>query len=162
MAWPYELVNGVEVQFWNHLGHFALVQAVLPLLKKTAQAPGATSVRVVSVSSLAHQMSPKPDYSSLESVNRQMSSTWQRYGQSKLANIHFAVALQERLQGENIRVNTLHPGNINTSLMRGPVASYGFFGASLLACSLASSARRLTPPLTARRKSSRRPRAGSS
>lgn len=52
MAWPYELVNGVEVQFWNHLGHFALVQAVLPLLKKTAQAPGATSVRVVSVSSL--------------------------------------------------------------------------------------------------------------
>ncbi|GAA5925368.1 hypothetical protein JCM3775_001394 [Rhodotorula graminis] len=128
MAWPYELVNGVEVQFWNHLGHFALVQAVLPLLKKTAQAPGATSVRVVSVSSVAHQMSPKPDYSSLESVNRQMTSTWQRYGQSKLANIHFAVALQNRLEGENIRVNTLHPGNINTSLMRGPVASYGFFG----------------------------------
>ncbi|GAA5836069.1 hypothetical protein JCM9279_002184 [Rhodotorula babjevae] len=128
MAWPYELVNGVEVQFWNHLGHFALVQAVLPLLKKTAQASGPTSVRVVSVSSVAHQMSPKPDYSSLESVNRQMTSTWQRYGQSKLANIHFAVALQERLQGENIRVNTLHPGNINTSLMRGPVASYGFFG----------------------------------
>jgi len=128
MAWPYELKNGVEVQFWNHLGHHALIQPLLPLLKKTAKASGPTSVRIVSVSSTAHTFSPKPDFSSLEAVNRKMASTWARYGQSKLANILFAVALQDRLKDENIRVNALHPGVINTSLMRGPVASYGIFG----------------------------------
>lgn len=32
----------------------------------------------------AHKFSPKPDFSSLEAVNREMRSTWERYGQSKL------------------------------------------------------------------------------
>ncbi|BGP30779.1 hypothetical protein JCM10296v2_002536 [Rhodotorula toruloides] len=127
MAWPYELKNGVECQFWNHLGHFALVKPLLPLLIKTSKEPGA-QVRVVSVSSMGHKFAPKPDFSSLDAVNQKFGSTWTRYGQSKLANILFATALQERLKDENIHVNSLHPGNIHTSLTRGPVASYGFFG----------------------------------
>lgn len=73
MAWPYELVNGIEVQFvrpgcpsgrvdlsltigfllaqWNHLGHFALIQPLLPLLISTSKKPDA-HVRIVLVSSL--------------------------------------------------------------------------------------------------------------
>ncbi|GAA6002241.1 hypothetical protein JCM10207_003142 [Rhodosporidiobolus poonsookiae] len=126
MAWPYELKNGVEVQFWNHLGHFALVHPLMPLLEKTAEEPGAR-VRVVSVSSKGHEMSPKPDFSSLEGVNKEMKSTWSRYGQSKLANVLFAVGLQERLKGDNIRVSAIHPGVVNTELTRG-MASSGVIG----------------------------------
>lgn len=51
MAWPHEIKNGVEVQFWNHLGHFALVDQLLPLMKKTAREPG-SRVRIVNVASL--------------------------------------------------------------------------------------------------------------
>ncbi|GAA5975765.1 hypothetical protein JCM10908_005274 [Rhodotorula pacifica] len=124
MAWPYELKNGIEVQFANHTGHFALTKHLLPLLIKTSKQPGA-SVRIVNVSSMAHKFSPKPDFSSLEAVNRELKSTWERYGQSKLANILFSVALQDRLKDEKIYVNSLHPGNIATTLTRGPAASYG-------------------------------------
>ncbi|KWU44208.1 NAD(P)-binding protein, partial [Rhodotorula sp. JG-1b] len=127
MAWPYELKNGIEVQFSNHTGHFALTKHLLPLLVKTSKQPG-SSVRIVNVSSMAHKFSPKPDFSSLDAVNREMRSTWERYGQSKLANILFSVALQDRLKDEKIYVNSLHPGNINTTLTRGPAASYGRVG----------------------------------
>ncbi|GJN87412.1 hypothetical protein Rhopal_000361-T1 [Rhodotorula paludigena] len=113
MAWPYEVKNGVEVQF--HL---------LPRLIETSKLPNG-DVRVVSVSSLGHKLSPKPDFSSLDAANAPLRSTWHRYGQSKLANILFAVALQERVKGERIYVNSLHPGVIHTTLIRGPVASYG-------------------------------------
>ncbi|GAA5821268.1 hypothetical protein JCM11251_004543 [Rhodosporidiobolus azoricus] len=127
MAWPYELKNGVEVQFWNHLGHFALVHSLIPLIQKTADLPGA-SVRIVSLSSKGHEMSPKPDFSSLESANRDLKGTWARYAQSKLANILFAVALQERLSKSNIHVNACHPGVVATELTRGMSPSYGLFG----------------------------------
>ncbi|KAK4050067.1 hypothetical protein OIV83_003637 [Microbotryomycetes sp. JL201] len=46
MAWPYEIKGGVEIQFWNHLGHFAIVQELLPVLKETAKQPDA-HVRIV-------------------------------------------------------------------------------------------------------------------
>ncbi|GAA5937926.1 hypothetical protein JCM10213_001935 [Rhodosporidiobolus nylandii] len=132
MAWPYELKNGVEVQFWNHLGHFALVHHLLPLLIQTSKLPH-SSVRVVNVSSLGHALTSRPDFSSLEGVNKRMLTTWHRYGMSKLANILFTVELQERLKGENIRVNCCHPGNIATELTRGPVASYGILGSAMQA-----------------------------
>ncbi|GAA5882013.1 hypothetical protein JCM3774_003243 [Rhodotorula dairenensis] len=131
MAWPYELKNGIEVQFANHTGHFALTKYLLPLLTKTSKLPG-SSVRIVNVSSMGHKFSPKPDFSSLEAVNRPLKSTWERYGQSKLANILFSVALQDRLKDEKIYVNSLHPGNINTTLTRGPAASYGRIASMLM------------------------------
>ncbi|GAA6013648.1 hypothetical protein JCM8202_000763 [Rhodotorula sphaerocarpa] len=124
MAWPYELRNGIEIQFSNHIGHFALTKHLLPLMIKTSKERGA-SVRIVNVSSMAHKFSPRPDFSSVEMVNREFKNTWERYGQSKLANILFTNALQDRLQDEKIWVNTLHPGNISSGLTRGPAASYG-------------------------------------
>lgn len=127
MAWPYKIINGLEVQFWNHLGHFALIHHLLPLLKKTAQSSGSTSVRIVNVSSLGHTFAPRNlDLSSVDGVNQEYGSTWKRYGLSKLANILFSVALQERLNQDNIKVNSCHPGNVATTLTRGPQETYGF------------------------------------
>lgn len=126
MAWPYKLINGVEVQFWNHLGHFAFIHHLRPLLVKTAREnPPTSSVRIVSLSSLGHKLLNKPDFSSIETANKSYGSTWKRYGQAKLANILFANELQEQLKGENIKVNSNHPGVINTELARGPSETYG-------------------------------------
>ncbi|GAA6062952.1 hypothetical protein JCM10212_005342 [Sporobolomyces blumeae] len=133
MAWPYKIVNGVEVQFWNHLGHFAFVHYLRPLLVKTARSnlaattdATASSVRIVNVASLGHKLMNKPDFASIDKANQSYGSTWRRYGQAKLANILFSVELQDQLKDENIKVNACHPGNIETELHRGPAASYGF------------------------------------
>lgn len=40
------------------------------------------------------------------------------YGQSKLANIHFANELDRRYQSQNLRAVSLHPGGIITPLAR--------------------------------------------
>ncbi|KAK4702735.1 hypothetical protein P7C70_g3484, partial [Phenoliferia sp. Uapishka_3] len=127
MAWPYNITNGVEVQFWNHLGHFALIQPLLPLIIKTSKEAD-SHVRVVMVSSLGHNFTPKPDFTSLEQANRPLGNTWERYGQSKLANILYANALQKHLGSENIRVLSLHPGNVHTELTRGISASSRILG----------------------------------
>jgi NAD(P)-dependent dehydrogenase (short-subunit alcohol dehydrogenase family) len=43
-------------------------------------------------------------------------------------NILYSCALQRRLANDNIRCLSLHPGVINSELMRGPITSYGFLG----------------------------------
>lgn len=156
MACPYELKNGVEVQFvscfsrasiqdagliisdveWNHLGHFVLVDKLLPLMKQAAREHGnsSTSVRIVNVSSMGHTFSPQPAFESIDAVNRPLSSTWARYGQSKLANILFTNELKKRLEGDSIRVFSCHPGNVHTTLTRGPIASSAVLGVRLLTC----------------------------
>lgn len=92
---------------WNHLGHFAFIQYLLPLLTKTAREnpSPATSVRIVNLASLGHKLMNKPDFSSIDGANKDYGSTWKRYGQSKLGNILFTSELQERLKGENIKVS---------------------------------------------------------
>ena len=97
--------RGYESQFsTNHLGHFQLVKGLWPAL---AQAQGS---RVVSVSSWGHRHSPivfeDPNY------ERREYTPWLGYGQSKTANILFAVELDKRGQGEGIRAFSLHPGGI--------------------------------------------------
>ncbi|WP_420991726.1 oxidoreductase [Cupriavidus sp. 30B13] len=97
--------RGYECQFaTNHLGHFQLASRLLPALR---QAGGA---RVVSVSSLGHRYSPvvfdDPNF------ERRPYDPWSAYGQSKTANILFAVALDARGRGDGIRAFSLHPGAI--------------------------------------------------
>ncbi|AJA09537.1 short-chain dehydrogenase/reductase SDR [Sphingopyxis fribergensis] len=103
--------DGNEGQFAvNHLGHFRLVQKLLPALEKSSNA------RVVSTSSRAHFSSP---------VNFEDPAFRDRpydpiiaYGQSKTANALFAVALDARYKDRGIRAFSLHPGAILTGLMR--------------------------------------------
>ena len=97
--------RGYESQFaTNHLGHFQLTARLWPALR---QAKGA---RVVSVSSWGHHFSPvvfdDPNFEHRE------YDRWAAYGQSKTANILFALALDERGEANGVRAFSLHPGNI--------------------------------------------------
>ena len=100
-----------EAQFGvNHVGHFALTKALLPLLKKTP------NVRVISLSSTAHKMSAIR----WEDINYESDdyNKWQAYGQSKTANALFANALSRRLKETGGLAFSVHPGGIFTPLQR--------------------------------------------
>ena len=105
--------QGFELQFGtNHLGHFALTARLLPLLEK---APGS---RVVVVSSTMQNIG-KIDFDDLN-WERRSYSAWLAYGQSKLANMLFALELQRRLAaaGSKVQVTAAHPGWTATDLQR--------------------------------------------
>lgn len=104
--------RGYEMHFaTNHLGHFQLTRRLWPALR---QAQGA---RVVVVSAWAHSRSPvvfaDPNF------EHRAYDLQSAYGQSKTANILFALAVDERGQVDGIRAFSLHPGSIvGTALPR--------------------------------------------
>ncbi len=103
--------DGFEMQFGvNHLGHFALTAHLLGALLR------ADAARVVSVSSTAHHLgfAVNPANPHLEGKY----GPWKAYGQSKLANFHFAIGLNQRFEaaGVNARSLVAHPGLSNTEL----------------------------------------------
>ena len=112
MASPESRVGpGWESQFGvNHMGHFALTNALLPLIERT---PGA---RVVALSSTAHKMADiRWDDIQFESGEY---DKWQAYGQAKTANALFANALSRRLADKDALAFSVHPGGIFTPLQR--------------------------------------------
>ncbi|MGN9804295.1 SDR family NAD(P)-dependent oxidoreductase [Micromonospora sp. L32] len=103
--------QGWEMQFaTNHLGHFALATG---LHRALAAAGGA---RVVSVSSAAHLRSPVV-FDDIH-FTRRPYDPWEAYGQSKTANVLFAVELTRRWVDDGITSNALMPGAIRTNLQR--------------------------------------------
>jgi NAD(P)-dependent dehydrogenase (short-subunit alcohol dehydrogenase family) len=103
--------QGYELQFaTNHLGHFALATGLHPTLA------GSEGARVVSVSSSAHLRSDVV-LDDLQFRNRPYDP-WLAYGQSKTANVLFAVEAQHRWADHGITVNALNPGGIRTNLQR--------------------------------------------
>ena len=112
MACPLARVGpGWESQFGvNHMGHFALTRALLPLLEK-AEAP-----RMVALSSIAHRRGGILwDDIQFEQSEYQK---WVAYAQAKSANALFANALSRRMQGFGGRAFSVHPGGIFTPLQR--------------------------------------------
>jgi NAD(P)-dependent dehydrogenase (short-subunit alcohol dehydrogenase family) len=106
-------VDGFELQFGiNHLGHFALVLQVLPLLQ------AATAARVVAVSSGA-ALFGRMVFDDLN-FERRGYQPWAAYGQSKLANLLFIEALARRLKraGSSVVACAAHPGVTATELQR--------------------------------------------
>lgn len=102
-------VDGFELQFaTNHLGHFLLAGLLFDLVE---QARG----RIVTVSSLAHLMS-RLHFDDLM-FERHYNGSF-AYGQSKLANLMFALALHRRLQaaGSPVASVACHPGYAATAL----------------------------------------------
>lgn len=112
MAAPFgHTADGFETQFGtNHLGHFLLTNLLMPVIEK------GTGQRIVTLSSRAHHLDQvhfdDPNYRSRD------YEKWAAYGQSKTANILFAVALEKRLSGRGIHAYALHPGGIMTNLGR--------------------------------------------
>ncbi|MFI6758940.1 SDR family NAD(P)-dependent oxidoreductase [Micromonospora sp. NPDC050417] len=103
--------DGWEMQFaTNHLGHFALA---LGLYDALAEAGGA---RIVALSSSAHMLSPVI-FDDLQFSFRAYDP-WLAYGQSKSANILFAVGVFARWGDAGITANALNPGAIETNLQR--------------------------------------------
>ena len=109
MACPETRVGpGWEAQFAiNHLGHYALVNSLLPGLEGGA--------RVVMVSSLGHHASGIrwDDVQFTRGYDK-----WLAYGQSKTASALFAVHLDKLGQRSGVRAFSLHPGMIPTPLQR--------------------------------------------
>lgn len=102
-----------ELQFGtNHLGHFALTARLLPLIRRTP------SARVVIVSSGAQNLG-RIDFNDLN-WERRPYRPWLAYGQSKLANMMFALELHRRLAaaGDEARTTAAHPGWTGTDLQR--------------------------------------------
>ncbi len=97
--------RGYEAQFaTNHLGHFQLTLRLWPALVK------AMGARVVSVSSWGHHFSPVLFDDPL--FEHRSYDPWVAYGQSKTANILFAVALDARGKEQRVRAFAVHPGSI--------------------------------------------------
>jgi NAD(P)-dependent dehydrogenase (short-subunit alcohol dehydrogenase family) len=88
----------------NHIGHFQLTQRLWPAL---ARAGGA---RVVAVSSRGH-LYGRVDFDDPH-FERRAYEKMPGYGQSKTANVLFAVGLDARGRGAGIRGFSLHPGAI--------------------------------------------------
>jgi NAD(P)-dependent dehydrogenase (short-subunit alcohol dehydrogenase family) len=103
--------DGFEMQFGvNHLGHFALTALLMPALLR------ADAARIVTVTSTAHHMGRAVDPANPHLHGKY--EPWRAYGQSKLANFHFGIGLQRRLEAAGAPVASLiaHPGLSHTEL----------------------------------------------
>jgi NAD(P)-dependent dehydrogenase (short-subunit alcohol dehydrogenase family) len=103
--------GGHELQFaTNHLGHFALALGLHDALAAAGKS------RIVAVSSSAHQRSPVV-FDDIDFRFR-IYEPWAAYGQSKTANVLFAVEATRRWAADGITANALNPGAIATNLQR--------------------------------------------
>ncbi|APA90068.1 SDR family NAD(P)-dependent oxidoreductase (plasmid) [Paraburkholderia sprentiae WSM5005] len=110
MATPFgRTVDGFELQFGtNHLGHFALVTRIEPLLVDNG--------RLVVLSSQAHRVADvdlnDPNF------EQQAYDPFVAYGRSKTANALFAVEFDRRHRDRGVRAASVMPGNSLTALPR--------------------------------------------
>jgi NAD(P)-dependent dehydrogenase (short-subunit alcohol dehydrogenase family) len=105
-----QTADGFELQLGtNHLGHFALTGRLIGRMQGRADA------RVVTLSSNAHKMG-RLDFADLQSERGYRR--WAAYGQSKLANLMFALELDRRLRASRSTVKSVaaHPGYAATNL----------------------------------------------
>jgi NAD(P)-dependent dehydrogenase (short-subunit alcohol dehydrogenase family) len=102
-------IDGIEATFAvNYLSRFLLTNLLLDLVKESDQG------RIINVSGEYHRKG-KINFEDLNlSENYSASSA---VAQSKLADILFTYSLNERLNGSNISVNSLHPGIVSTNII---------------------------------------------
>ncbi len=100
--------QGYEIQFAvNHLAHMLLTLKLLPIIEKKEES------RIVTVTSGA-QFFGKVGWQNLKAEN--YYNKWESYSNSKLANVMFALELNENLKQKNILSLAAHPGIAKTNL----------------------------------------------
>ncbi len=111
--------EGVE-QTWalNHLAPFLLTSLLLQRLRQSAPA------RVITTSSDAHKGTEIPfeDFGAERGYGR---LGFERYGQTKLANILFTAELARRLEGSDVSAYCFHPGLVASGFNRNNGALMG-------------------------------------
>ena len=101
--------DGFELAFGtNHLGHFALTEALL----ETLSPQGA---RIVNVASMAHYDAKAIDWDALKRPTKSVTGL-PEYAVSKLCNVLYARELAARLP--HVAVFSLHPGVVSTNVWR--------------------------------------------
>jgi NAD(P)-dependent dehydrogenase (short-subunit alcohol dehydrogenase family) len=109
-----ELVDGIEKHFVvNFLGHFVLVNRLMPLLLANG------SARIVHVgSSSGYKQAPSVgvDFDNLRGEGD--FDAMEAYGRSKLANALFSLELSLLLEGSGVTSNVVHPGLVKTNIAR--------------------------------------------
>lgn len=131
--------DGCDIQMQtNHMSHFLLTCLCMPLLEKAASLHG--EARIVNHSSSARKMDP-PMFNTLDAKYLEKNggnlggsshtmlkgANFQRYQQTKLANVVFTYALNDRLQaaGSSVKALVAHPGVAPTSLSDGTMKAGG-------------------------------------
>jgi NAD(P)-dependent dehydrogenase (short-subunit alcohol dehydrogenase family) len=95
-----------DTLYASHLGHMLLTQRLMPALEKSPEA------RIINVSSAVHPMGRYARmFQKVEGL-----TLFQSYGDAKLANVLFSLALSTRTT-PNITSYSLHPGVIRTGFM---------------------------------------------
>lgn len=98
--------DGIELTFaLNHLGHFLLTNALMPLLERG-------QARIINLSSAAHKMG-RPVFKNLQFEYDY--SALKAYGQAKLFNIYFTKSLNERYGSKGITSYAVHPGVVKSN-----------------------------------------------
>ena len=104
-----ETVDGLEEVFSvNHLAYFTLT---LSLIDKMIESGGK---RIVNVASMGYRFVKEMNFEDLQS--KEDYKPFKVYGQSKLANILFTRSLASKVKKNNITVNCLHPGYVDTGI----------------------------------------------
>jgi len=109
---PLKSEDGFELQFGvNFIGHFALTGHLFNLLESTIGS------RVVTLSSIAHR-GAVIDFDNFRL--EKPYNNWREYGQSKLADLIFALEFEKRLRNNGCNIISLaaHPGFSKTDLQK--------------------------------------------
>ncbi|KAI0044159.1 NAD(P)-binding protein [Auriscalpium vulgare] len=126
--------DGIDRHFAvNHLGHFLLLNRLLPLLRRTSRIETSAPPRIIAVSSTLHRQAPSSTrFASAEEITgdgaRNMSALG-LYGRSKLANLLFIkYGVAERVirpNGDRMFALAVHPGAVATAQVEQYKEAYG-------------------------------------
>lgn len=96
----------------NYLSHFLLTLLLLEKMKKSAPS------RIINVSSMAHEEMNADLQLDDFKLSKENFDPFQRYAQSKLAQVVFTKELSRRLEGTGVTVYALHPGVVSSDIWR--------------------------------------------
>jgi NAD(P)-dependent dehydrogenase (short-subunit alcohol dehydrogenase family) len=105
-----ETLEGIENTFAvNHLGYFLFTNLLLNKLGLSEKS------RIINVTSETHELLDKLNWEDIN-FSKDYGEGVNAYAQSKLSNLMFTYLLASKLSKNNISVNAIHPGVINTGI----------------------------------------------